>query len=397
MNIIKTVALLLIGLTALNAEAQEPVKVKSFSMTTDHIPGDYRQKDLNGDLCALLKVQVLDDIEGVDGNKIGDIVDRGVEKWIYLCKGSRNVRLRLKNHLPVRVVFKDYKVNALESNRVYELVLELPTQAPVSMAGVKGNDLRLKLVPGNAILVLWGDNLPKHIEYPQADGTLKVHLPYGRYNYFAEADGYIRTEGNLFVDDKNEVTEVRLAPIVGELVVNCPTKADIFVNGVKMESSKKGKQWTGKYPVGQYVVEARAKRYAPKMRLADIRPDATTTVDFGELTSEKELKKKGLPLTDESATLKESALLAQAQAEADRQAALRDYQAKVDSMRRANTYDVINMADGSTILCTVTDVDARNVMFKQKGVTRSLQTPVRLVESIQYGNGEYKEFKGKKR
>ena len=45
---------------------------------------------------------------------------------IYMCKGSRNVRIHLKNHLPVKVMFQDYKINGLESNRVYELVLEIP-------------------------------------------------------------------------------------------------------------------------------------------------------------------------------------------------------------------------------------------------------------------------------
>lgn len=110
MRMIRYLILFVAGIVAQVVGAQQSAIIKSFSMTTDHIPGDYRRNDMNNTPCALLKVQVIDDIEGVDGNKIGDIVDRGVEKWIYLCKGSRNVRLRLKNHLPVRVVFKDYQI-----------------------------------------------------------------------------------------------------------------------------------------------------------------------------------------------------------------------------------------------------------------------------------------------
>ena len=107
--------------------AQNAAIVKEFSLTTDHIPGSDRRNDLNGVPCALIKVYVVDDIERIEGNKIGDVVKKGnVEKWVYMCKGSRNIRIHLKNHLPVRVMFQDYQISGLESNRVYELVIEAP-------------------------------------------------------------------------------------------------------------------------------------------------------------------------------------------------------------------------------------------------------------------------------
>lgn len=100
-------------------------KSKSFTQTTDHIPGSDRRNDLNGVPCALIKVYVVDDIDRIEGNKIGDIVKRGnVEKWVYMCKGSRNIRIHLRNHLPIRIMFQDYHINGLESNRVYELFVE---------------------------------------------------------------------------------------------------------------------------------------------------------------------------------------------------------------------------------------------------------------------------------
>ena len=97
---------------AFPATAQKAVTVKSFTQTTDHIPGSDRRKDLNGELCALIKVYVVDDIERIEGNKIGDVVKRGnVEKWIYMCKGSRNIRIHLRNYLPVKVMFQDYEIH----------------------------------------------------------------------------------------------------------------------------------------------------------------------------------------------------------------------------------------------------------------------------------------------
>lgn len=110
--------------TAITTNAQNKNVVISFKQTTDHIPVSDRRNDLNQTPCALVKVQVVDDIDRVEGNKIGDIVNRGVEKWVYLCKGSRNIRIHFKNHLPIRIDFKDYQINGLESNRVYEATID---------------------------------------------------------------------------------------------------------------------------------------------------------------------------------------------------------------------------------------------------------------------------------
>ena len=83
----KITKIILIGLltcfSTLNVSAQQIATVKSFKQTTDHIPVAERRKDLNGTFCALVKVQVVDDIERVEGNKIGDIVDVESPNGVY--------------------------------------------------------------------------------------------------------------------------------------------------------------------------------------------------------------------------------------------------------------------------------------------------------------------------
>lgn len=116
---------LLLTLAVASALSQKPTTIR-FAQTTDHIPGDDRRNDLNGNPCALVKVQVVDDIERIEGNKIGSVVNKGVEKWVFMCQGSRNMKIHLKNHLPVLIMFRDHNINGLEGNRVYELVLEYP-------------------------------------------------------------------------------------------------------------------------------------------------------------------------------------------------------------------------------------------------------------------------------
>lgn len=184
------------------AMAQKPATVKSFTATADHIPGKERRKDYSGVQCALVKVQVVDDITRVEGNKIGDIVNKGVEKWIYMCKGSRNVRIHLKNHLPVKVMFQDYKINGLESNRVYELVLEIPdapapTVAPIVQQQARSETtqtLTIKFKPTNATVLV--DSKPY-----QGDGKVEMSLPVGEHSYMIAAVGYITAEGTVKLNE----------------------------------------------------------------------------------------------------------------------------------------------------------------------------------------------------
>ena len=195
--------LLLIAITP-TVDAQKTATVKGFTQTTDHIPGGERRNDLNGDPCALVKVQVVDNIERVEGNKIGDIVKHGVEKWVYMCKGSRNMRIHLSNHLPVKVMFQDYDINGLESNRVYELVIEIP-DAPTPQQYPSSN-VKQKLIinysPKKAMVLV-------DSKYCKGNGKIELELPIGDHSYVIAAEGYITAEGLVKLNSRapREITE----------------------------------------------------------------------------------------------------------------------------------------------------------------------------------------------
>lgn len=186
------------------ANAQKAATVKSFMQTTDHIPGGDRRNDLNGIPCALVKVQVVDNIERVEGNKIGDIVKQGVEKWVYMCKGSRNMRIHLSNHLPVKVMFQDYQINGLESNRVYELVIEIP-DAP-NPEQYASTNVKQKLIinysPPKAMVLV-------DSKYCKGNGKIELELPIGDHSYVIAAEGYITAEGLVKLNARapREITE----------------------------------------------------------------------------------------------------------------------------------------------------------------------------------------------
>lgn len=106
------------------AVISQELKIQSFTLSpTEIIPGNEQRKDLNGEACALVKVQVVDGIDRVEGNIIGNIESRGMEKRLYMTKGTKMFRLYPHSHLPVSIMTGDYDIERLEGNRVYILRL----------------------------------------------------------------------------------------------------------------------------------------------------------------------------------------------------------------------------------------------------------------------------------
>lgn len=296
--------ILLFCLFGLNVRAQETTKVNSFLETTQHIPLNDRRSDLNGDPCALVKVQVVDNISRVEGNKIGDIVNKGVEKWIFMCKGSRNMKIHLKNNLPVTVKFRDYKINGLESNRVYELILDVPKKQDIVPVHENNGVLQMKVFPTQATISIWGDNFSKQSYRPQDDGTLTIPLVYGRYHYIAKAEDFQDKEGSVFVNDENRWEDVRLEPEKAILTIMSYTKkVDFYIDGVKMVKKKHSNEWSGDISIGKHVVEGRRKGYVTKYDTVYIAKNETRSVNFEHLTTK--FKQKLLSLKMKKDKMKE--------------------------------------------------------------------------------------------
>lgn len=117
------IRILIIILCPLFSEAQE-LKVQSFELSPmEIIANNDQRKDLNGDACALIKVQVMDDIDRVEGNVIGNVVSKGIEKWVYLTHGTKFFRLHFLQHFPITISCTDYQIDGMDSKRVYILRL----------------------------------------------------------------------------------------------------------------------------------------------------------------------------------------------------------------------------------------------------------------------------------
>ena len=109
-------------LTAIFSYAQK-LAVESFTHDEMNLEArlDGGRTDLNGKLCALLKVMVLDDIVDCEGGNVGNIITKGTVKKIFVSPSARYIKLEFKYHYPLKITFEDYGYKSLTESATYEV------------------------------------------------------------------------------------------------------------------------------------------------------------------------------------------------------------------------------------------------------------------------------------
>ena len=177
------------------AFAQE-LTVKSFEMVPMDLSASTNPRlDLNNQPCALVKVQLVDDISRVEGNVIGQVVNRGTEKWVYLTAGTKMMKIVPVRHLPLLITFADYGVKAVEGKVTYELTLAESQTIPEQQ--LKKQKLVINFQPASAMVLI--DSKPY-----TGKGHVEVELPLGEHTYMIAATGYITAEGTVKLNGGNQ-------------------------------------------------------------------------------------------------------------------------------------------------------------------------------------------------
>lgn len=105
------------------ANAQE-YKVESFEITPNDLSARTEGRvDGNGRKCAIIKVYVKDVITDTDGPTVGEIRNRGMEKWVYVSHDAKQVGFLFKEHMPLNITFGDYNYPSLTGQMTYILKL----------------------------------------------------------------------------------------------------------------------------------------------------------------------------------------------------------------------------------------------------------------------------------
>ena len=116
-----------------DATLAQELTVKSLQATNDLSASQQRRQDLNGEPCALVKVQLAATDVTFEGNVIPPVEYKGGEYWVYMTKGSKELRIKHQavppTFLPCHVKFTDYGIKDIQSLTTYYLTLLLPPAA----------------------------------------------------------------------------------------------------------------------------------------------------------------------------------------------------------------------------------------------------------------------------
>ena len=153
------------------------------------------RNDLNGNACALVKVQLA--VEGVkfEGNVIGEPAFKDGEYWVYMSAGSYMLNIKHKSFVPLFVNFRDYNIKRVEGKTTYLLTLLMPQ----TTAEEKKQKLTVNYSPASAIVLIDSKTY-------QGDGHIEVELPVGSHNYQIAAVGYVTAEGSVKLNEYSSRT-----------------------------------------------------------------------------------------------------------------------------------------------------------------------------------------------
>lgn len=204
--------------------------------------------DLNGDKCAIIKIETTQHNFTFDVGSIGitEVVNQNAEHpgeiWLYVPHGVKSISIQ---H-PQLGTIRDYDLGLrLKKGKTY--ILKLTTDQVNTLVVDYNNSqyLVLDVFPKNAEVFFNG--IPfKLNEY----GKLEIPLSFGTHNYRVTAPDYHSTEGQVVIKDKEnkQSLSIRLKQAFGYVSVNSPSSefdgAHIYIDDVSV-----GKLPLDKFPL----------------------------------------------------------------------------------------------------------------------------------------------------
>ena len=271
---------LIISLIICLCTFSQELKVKSFKLASNDLSASLVENlrtDEVGNVCALVKILLLDDISKVQGNVIGDIRNFSSEKWVYLSKGTKEIRVIPMHYKPLRVYFPDFGIDGVESKRTYvlDLVIQNMGAEPVDAGG---NFYALSVQPKNAVVTI--DGIQQNVS---TDGEYSAMLPYGTHTYKVEAGGYISKSGSFTVSSGDMTpNSVSLLSAMASVSITCPTPAvSLYVDKKAVGNSP----WSGSLKEGMHLLEARKSGYRSQQKTIQLAQQQKLDVTFGELVA----------------------------------------------------------------------------------------------------------------
>lgn len=119
----KKLCSMVLAMMALSLSAQE-IMVNSFNEKPLYeLSGSEIQKDANGSTCALVNIYFDEQGATFEGSYVVGSSSVGRSYQVFLAGGASKMVIKHEDYLPISIVFADYGVNKLESNKAYDINL----------------------------------------------------------------------------------------------------------------------------------------------------------------------------------------------------------------------------------------------------------------------------------
>lgn len=247
--------------------AQE-VKVQSFELDQTDLTAQHENvKDSNGDMCALIKVQIMDDKVTFEGDVIKQAEKNPNEYYVFVIDGTQRLKLSASNAIPVEVEFSKYGIDEVKGGLTYVLKMKMPEQTPGAVFEVG--------MP-NVTIIVDGKKYTT-----DAMGGLDLPLANGHHTFTVSKEGYYTYEGTINIDKIPVIKTIEMKRgdgllNMGLLAITYPLNSSFTIVPLNASAIKPKKNTviTGQQiPLnGDYLIKFSKKKYQPLTYPISVKP-----------------------------------------------------------------------------------------------------------------------------
>lgn len=133
-RIIIILIIVMLGSTYNNAQE---LKLESVAMEMNPQTVSMQRKDLNGQVCALVKVIMPGEKVVFEGSLIGDCPYKTSEYWCYLSPGTKSLKIKYPNLRPLLIDFTECFGMGVKDGRIYNIVVRVPQSGTNNSAPIR--------------------------------------------------------------------------------------------------------------------------------------------------------------------------------------------------------------------------------------------------------------------
>lgn len=244
----KYVAIVLALLCKCSIWAQD-IKVKSFVLDPTDLTAQHDNiKDANGDMCALIKVQILAETVKFEGDIIGQPKHKLNEYYVNVIDGTQRLMISAENTMPTEIEFSQFNIDEVKGGNTYVMKIQMPEKAPGAT---------FELGMPNVPIIVDGKS------YKTDDtGGLDLPLNKGKHTFCVSMQGYNSYEGTFEIDQLPVIKHIVMQRDYnlknnGLLTITYPLNAEFLITPVNGAAKpKKQKIKTGEQIAlnGEYQV-----------------------------------------------------------------------------------------------------------------------------------------------